>query len=161
MPSSLSLMLVILFTLLPPPLVFSLELSLCFIPISILTCKSPLEVVQPSFPLLLYTMLFTLSLLTWWRLLLGWPNTLKYHQLTPSSMYHSSILEESWDKGCNQVQTLFTFCSMLQSTLGFCLCSKWLDYGWLEGGDMVWQDPNQSPGVRWLHIDLEKVRKEA
>ena len=86
-------MLVILFTLLPSPLVLSLELSLCFIPITILTCKSPLEVVQPSFPLLLYTMLFILSLLTGWRLLLRWP---KHSQISPTNPF-------IW---CNQLVSL-------------------------------------------------------
>ena len=156
-------MLVILFTLLPPPPVLALKLSLCLILISILTWKSPLEVVQTSFPLLLYaTVCYLLYHCSHGRdCCWGNQNTLKHYQPAPPSMDHSSIFEESWNEGCNQVQTLFTICWVLQSMLGFCLCSQWLDDGGLEGDDMVWKDQNLSPGVRWLHISLEKVSKWA
>ncbi|KAI6101036.1 hypothetical protein EV401DRAFT_2027834, partial [Pisolithus croceorrhizus] len=53
--------LVILLPLLPPVLAYIALPSLGFIPRSMSTCESPLEVVHPSFPLLMSTMPSTLS----------------------------------------------------------------------------------------------------
>ncbi|KAI6115539.1 hypothetical protein EV401DRAFT_1975756, partial [Pisolithus croceorrhizus] len=55
--------LVILLLLLPPVLVYIALPSLGFIPRSVPACKSPLEVIHPSFPLLMSVTPSILSLL--------------------------------------------------------------------------------------------------
>jgi len=92
-PSSLSLMRVILSALLPLQLVSALLLSPDFIPRSGLPYKSPLVVIQPSFPLPIFAMLSISSPLRRQKLLFKWPNLFQILSINLSAKHRKARLD--------------------------------------------------------------------
>ncbi|KIK78902.1 hypothetical protein PAXRUDRAFT_771461, partial [Paxillus rubicundulus Ve08.2h10] len=88
-PSLLCFTLVILVILLPHPLVFIPLPSLGFVPKSSQSCRSPLEVIHPSFPLLMSIMPSTSSVISR-RMLSRSPKPLPISLINPSTLILSA-----------------------------------------------------------------------
>ena len=110
-------------------LVFILPLYPDFAPKSVLGFRSPLVVVQRSFPPPISVMPFILSPLKGQKMLFRSPKPSPISSISLSPQHHSSSPQKSWHEGCGQDQTPSPPCQTSYSVFGLCLCTQGLDPG--------------------------------